>query len=86
MGMNRWLPGAAPARSASFNGLVFSCRLPALANAADLRADTASETQKSRDLARRKAVSWNTMLDGGLATRSEMLQRIGSQYQRSCAA
>lgn len=43
---------------------VFSRRLAAIANATDSQAGTDSKTQKSSDLARRKAVGWNTMLDG----------------------
>jgi len=37
----------------------FSRRLAALANATIIGAGTDSETQKSSDLARRKAVGWN---------------------------
>jgi hypothetical protein len=48
---------------------VFSCRLAAVANATNLRAGTVSDTQKPRDLARRKAVSWNTRLGGFDCTR-----------------
>jgi hypothetical protein len=48
---------------------VFSCRLAALANATDLWAGTISEMQKRPDLARRKAVSWNTLF-GGAASRT----------------
>jgi len=40
----------------------FSCRLAAFANATDLRAGTVSKTQKTPDLARRKAVNCNPML------------------------
>jgi hypothetical protein len=42
--------------------LGFSCRLAALANATHARSEIDSKTQKSRDLERRKAVSWNPML------------------------
>jgi len=38
------------------NGLPISRRLTALANATNIRTGTASKTQKSPDLARRKAV------------------------------
>jgi hypothetical protein len=40
----------------------FSCRLAALANATQRRAGSDSKTQKSSDLARRKAVSYNPLL------------------------
>jgi hypothetical protein len=39
--------------------LPFSCRLTAIANATGWRIGSASKTQKSPDLARRKAVGWN---------------------------
>jgi hypothetical protein len=42
----------------------FSRRLAAHANATDVAAGTDSKTQKSYDLARRKAVGWNAMLGG----------------------
>jgi hypothetical protein len=50
----------------------FSCRLAALANAAERRAGSASKTQKSSDLARRKAVSYNPVLDGIRGTASHL--------------
>jgi hypothetical protein len=43
---------------------VFSCRLAAFANATVIWAEVDSKTQKTLDLVRRKAVGWNTMLDG----------------------
>jgi hypothetical protein len=46
----------------------FSRRLAALANATDIKADMSSKTQKTPDLARRKAVGCNPLL-GALATR-----------------
>jgi len=41
---------------------VFSRRLAAVANATEIAAGTDSKTQKSPDLARRKAVGCNTVL------------------------
>jgi hypothetical protein len=43
----------------------FSCRLAAFDNATDTAAGRDSETRKSSDLARRKAVNCNPMLGGG---------------------
>jgi hypothetical protein len=40
----------------------FSCRLAALANATDIQVGSDSKTQKTPDLARRKAVSYNPVL------------------------
>src|SRR4051812_11330934 len=51
-------------RSPAAQRLVFSRRLVALANAIDIQARRDSKTQKSCDLARRKAVGCNTVLDG----------------------
>jgi len=48
--------------------LVFSRRLAALANATEIWAARDSKTQKSSDLARRKAVGCNTMLAGAPST------------------
>jgi hypothetical protein len=47
---------------------VFSRRLATLANATNIRTDTDSETQKTPDLARRKAVGWNTLFGGTLSS------------------
>jgi hypothetical protein len=46
---------------------VFSCRLAALANATVVWVEVDSNTQKTPDLARRKAVSWNTLFGGSVA-------------------
>jgi hypothetical protein len=40
----------------------FSCRLAAIAKATDIGTGSDSKTQKTPDLARRKAVSWNLLL------------------------
>jgi hypothetical protein len=44
------------------NGLPFSRRLAALANASEIAAGSDSKTQKTPDLARRKAVGCNAVL------------------------
>jgi len=44
------------------NALRFSCRLAAFANANEIRVVVDSKTQKSSDLARRKAVNCNRLL------------------------
>jgi len=44
------------------NALRFSCRLAAFANANEVRVVVDSKTQKSSDLARRKAVNCNRLL------------------------
>ncbi len=44
------------------NALRFSCRLAAFANANQVRVAVDSKTQKSPDLARRKAVNCNRLL------------------------
>jgi len=46
------------------NGLRFSCRLAAFANTNELRVVVDSKTQKSPDLARRKAVNCNRLFGG----------------------
>jgi len=46
------------------NGLRFSCRLAAFANANELRVVVDSKTQNSPDLARRKAVNCNRLFGG----------------------
>lgn len=57
----------------------FSCRLAALANATGIWAGKDSKTQKSSDLAHRKAVRYNPVLGGGLFTalyRGKLIIRI----------
>jgi len=46
------------------NGLRFSCRLAAFANATEVRVVVDSKTQNSSDLARRKAVNCNRLFGG----------------------
>jgi hypothetical protein len=46
------------------NALPFSCRLAAFANATDAGNEMDSNAQKSSDLVRRKAVSWNGLFGG----------------------
>jgi hypothetical protein len=59
------------------NGTRFSCRLTALANANKVRVVVDSKTQKSSDLARRKAVSCKRRLAGSASGFIQCILTIG---------
>jgi hypothetical protein len=55
--------------------LGFSCRLAVLANATSFWAEMDSKTQKRPDLARRKAVNCNPLLDGSYEQGAYLIKR-----------